>query len=302
MNRLRSLFLVMIFLFVFSVVGCQTSSTTSTPSANTSTNTGTTTSTATSSSTNPVTTTTSSSTATTGTDQSSSMNDLDGNPAVTNATNSVVVGGEPLLKPGTKVLHIGDSHTAGIYGTEMDKLMRDTGAKVQTYGVSGSSPSWWWNGTTTKSGYFGRDEEGNTDRPANWRTPRQTPNLEKLIREQRPEVLVVSLGANMTGQSAAKIEADARKLLEIAKAAGTKIVWVGPPNGRDSPTRVRQKETVCNVISRVVQEYGGKFIDSRQHTAYPSSGGDGVHFWGSEGKAKAENWANKVMDGIQGRN
>jgi len=216
--------------------------------------------------------------------------------------NSVATSADkPLLKPGTRVLHIGDSHTVGIYGGEMDKLMRETGAQVQTYGVSGSSPSWWWNNTTTKCGYFSRDEKGKTDRPADWRTPRQTPNLEKLIKEFRPEVLVVSQGANMTGASEKSIEADTRRLLEIAKANGTKIVWVGPPNGRDTPTRVQQKEKVCQTISRLVSEYGGTFIDSRTCTTYPASGGDGLHFWGNEGKKTAEGWANQVIDDIQGK-
>ena len=56
-----------------------------------------------------------------------------------------------LINKQSVVLHIGDSHTAGIYGKEMDSLFRKTGAKITTVGSSGSSPSWWINEATTKA-------------------------------------------------------------------------------------------------------------------------------------------------------
>jgi LysM repeat protein len=220
-------------------------------------------------------------------------------PAPTTTPTATTEDNRPMITENSRVLHIGDSHTVGIYGTEVDSLMRKTGAKVQTYGVAGSSPSWWWNGTTTKCGYVGRDDKGKVDQPPDWRTPRTTPNFSGLVQEFQPSVVVISLGANMTGNSAAKIEADVQKMLDLAKASGAQIVWVGPPRGRDTPQREAQKEQVCSIISRLVKQSGGTFIDSRPITKYPDSGGDGLHYWGNEGSKTAKTWANQVLNTIQ---
>lgn len=206
--------------------------------------------------------------------------------------------GPPLIGPGTRVLHIGDSHTVGIYGREMDKLMRATGAQVATYGSAGSSPSWWLQGTTTRSGFYGRGEDGKVDSPADWKTPRQTPKLPDLLKKHQPSVIVISLGANMLGANAATIEKQVKDLAEVAKASGAKILWVGPPDGRESKKPTSKQTELYRHLEKVAGQYG-TFIDSRPVTDYPAKGGDGVHYWGKEGSRIATNWANHVFEQIQ---
>lgn len=205
----------------------------------------------------------------------------------------------PRLGPDDRVLHIGDSHTVGIYGQEMDKHLRSTGAKVATYGSAGSSPKWWITGQTTRSGFFSRDGEEKTTQPAKWNDPHPTPKLKALLAEFRPNVVVFSLGANLIHATPATIENQMREIADMAKAYGTEIIWVGPPDGRESKKPTSKQNELYDTLARVAREYGD-FIDSRPLTEYPATGGDGVHYWGAEGSRVAKAWAEDVFTQIQG--
>lgn len=209
-----------------------------------------------------------------------------------------VTDGTPLIGPGQRVLHIGDSHTVGIYGSTIDAAMRETGAQIRTYGVAGSSPSWWYQGTVTKCGYYGRDEKGKVDRPADWRTPRATPSLPDLIKEYKPTVLVVSLGANLFGASEATVKRETQRIIDTAKQAGCTLVWVGPPRAREDVKTIAAQDRLCETIKATVGTQG-TFVDSRPFTKYPSGGGDGLHYWGTEGSKTAKAWAGNVLETIQ---
>jgi len=217
-----------------------------------------------------------------------------GSPA---ATTSSAAGGQ-LIGPGQRVLHIGDSHTVGIYGSTIDAAMRETGAQVRTIGVAGSSPSWWYQGTVTKCGYYARNEKGAVDRPADWKTPRATPSLPEMIREYKPSVLVVSLGANLFGASEATVKRETQQIIDTAKAAGCTLVWVGPPRARESVKSFAAQDRLCETIKTTIGTQG-TFVDSRPFTKYPSNGGDGLHYWGTEGTKIAKAWADSVLDTIQ---
>ncbi|PIQ23043.1 hypothetical protein COW36_02045 [bacterium (Candidatus Blackallbacteria) CG17_big_fil_post_rev_8_21_14_2_50_48_46] len=206
--------------------------------------------------------------------------------------------GRPLIGPGTKVLHIGDSHTVGIYGQEMDKLLRATGAQVSTYGSAGSSPSWWLKGTSTHSGFFSRDDQGKVDAPKDWRAPHPTPKLPDLLKKHQPTVIMISLGANLIGANAATIESQVKELAEIAKASGAQIIWVGPPDGRESKKPNSKQTNLYNHLKAAASQYGA-FIDSRPLTEYPEKGGDGLHYWGTEGSKIAKSWTHEVFEQIQ---
>lgn len=225
-----------------------------------------------------------------------------------------------LINQNSRVLHIGDSHTVGYYGKEIDKLFRSTGAKVMTLGSSGSSPSSWLNGYVTKSGFRMIDENGNDKVPdqlriinketeekirngqlKEWQIPTKTPNLNELINNFKPNVIVFSLGANLLHANTETIEKQVKEVCEIAKSTGAKIVWVGPPNGRADKKPDSLQNKLYESIQKVASEYG-YFIDSRPFTYYPSSmGGDGVHFHGKEGERISKEWAQKVFNEIQSK-
>lgn len=198
---------------------------------------------------------------------------------------------------GTRVLLIGDSHSVGVYGSELDKLFRQTGASVRSVGSSGASPSWFWNNTVTKSGYVDRRADGSKDQPKDWRTPRATPAFRKLLNEHHPELVVISLGANMLGASRSVIERDCGRLVDEARNAGARVFWVGPPDARSSATNSK-RDTFYSIISQCLNGRA-TVIDSRRFTKYPASGGDGVHYWGTEGMATARKWAAGVLQEIK---
>ncbi|HAE38550.1 MAG TPA: hypothetical protein DCG57_07915 [Candidatus Riflebacteria bacterium] len=216
-------------------------------------------------------------------------------------TSRAVPAGVPIIKSNSTVLHIGDSHACGTYGKAIDEMMRETGATVNTIGVSGSSPSWWFNGTVGKSGYYAKDENGRVDQPADWRTPRATPNLKTLIKEKKPDVLVVSLGANLIGGSDAAIINQVRSICQVARENNTQLVWVGPPDGREDKKSTAAQTRLYLALKSAVSEYGATFIDSRPYTEYPTTGGDGVHYSGTEGSRIAKEWAKSVYNTIQGK-
>lgn len=207
--------------------------------------------------------------------------------------------GGPLITADSRVLHIGDSHSVGVYGHAIDDLMRQTGATVSTTAVAGSNPTWFMNGTVGKCGYYSKDENGKVVSPADWRTPMKTPLLQNMIDTYKPSVLVVSLGANMVGYSESSIRSQIDSICDKAKAAGCKIVWVGPPDSRSQDKN--QVAKLYNVLNSEVGKYDGVVVDSRQYTKYPSSGGDGLHYSGTEGTKTANNWANSVMNAIQSK-
>ena len=215
------------------------------------------------------------------------------------SSNSSSNSGGPIITPDSRVLHIGDSHSVGVYGHAIDDLMRKTGATVSTTAVAGSNPTWFMNGTVGKCGYYSKDENGKVVSPADWRTPMKTPLLQNMIDTYKPSVLVVSLGANMVGYGESSIRSQIDSICDKAKAAGCKIVWVGPPDSRSQDKN--QVAKLYNVLNSEVSKYDGVVVDSRQYTKYPSSGGDGLHYSGTEGTKTANNWANSVMNAIQGK-
>lgn len=228
---------------------------------------------------------------------------------------------QKIINKNTRVLHIGDSHTAGFYGKEMDRLLRETGAKVRTYGSSGSSPASWFNGFVTKSGFYYKDENEKDEIPQDWKmitpefelelaegikkdwqTPTKTPNIKDIILEFKPNVIIFSLGANLMYSPDLEIEKQVREMCEVAKSSKAKIIWVGPPDGRIDKKTPEQQERLYNHIQKIVVEYG-IFIDSRPYTDYPeywtAPRFDGVHFFGEEGEIMADEWANQIFSIIQ---
>lgn len=239
-------------------------------------------------------TTTASASTSTSTGTSTSTTTTTANSGSTTSTNN----GGAIITKDSRVLHIGDSHSCGVYGKTIDGLMRETGASVNTVAVAGSNPSYFMNGTTTKCGYYSKDEKGNVTEPY-WTTPMQTPLLKNLIDQYKPTVLCVSLGANMVGYGESTIRNMIESVCDKGKAAGCKIVWVGPPD-----SRIQDKNQVNNlykILNSEIAKYNGVLVDSRQYTDYPNSGGDGLHYSGTEGTAKAKTWANSVMNAIQGK-
>lgn len=191
---------------------------------------------------------------------------------------------------GNRVLVIGDSHTAGLYGDELDRQLRARGAQVHTVGSSGASASNYITGRGTTVGYADHGMDGHTQKTARHATPR----LEELINQDKPDVIVVNLGANFRGAGQAGIESQVKSLGEVAKRHGIPIKWVGPPKpahpNMDAVQRFDQQ------MAAAVAPYG-EYISSVPYTP-EYAGADGLHYSGTRGKQLAQQWAQGIASNL----
>lgn len=223
-----------------------------------------------------------------------------GAPAVGGAGEAPAAGGASAASPvnigsGTRVLEIGDSHTVGTFGQELDAKLRSTGAQVSTYASAGANPSDFVNGTGHKYGYWEKHADG-SEKKVGYGTNAAPPNLEQLIAREKPQVILVNLGANFRGGNP-KAEVD--KIGKIAKKHNIPLVWVGPPKTREDSSNPSSIQAFDRAMAEAVAPYG-KYIPSSNLTP-KYSGGDGIHYGGAEGNSIARNWANGVFQQLTGR-
>lgn len=193
-----------------------------------------------------------------------------------------------------QLLLIGDSHTCGQYGKVLDQACRDAGAIVRSYGSCSSHPIWWFDGTRTHCGWFARDARGRISRVP-FGELKRTPKIASLYAQSRPDLTIVSLGANMVDYSKATVQGTSAKLAAWIRAHDSALIWVGPPVIRLQP---RWKlDRLYGWLRAAVEPYG-PFIDSRPWTWYPETGGDGIHYRGAAGRPIAEHWARQVFQSI----
>lgn len=192
------------------------------------------------------------------------------------------------VKSGSKVLVIGDSHTAGAFGDELDRLLRAKGAQVHTVGSSGATADNFISGKGTTVGFADHKVNGQTQKTAAHATPR----LEDLINEDKPDTIIVNLGANFRGAGPSGIKKQVDEIGEIAKKHGIKITWVGPPTTRQDEGNRSSLQKFDADMKAAVAPYG-TYVSSAPFTP-KYSGGDGVHYSGEA----AKQWAAGVAGAV----
>ena len=192
------------------------------------------------------------------------------------------------VKSGSKVLVIGDSHTAGAFGDELDRLLRAKGANVHTVGSSGATADNFITGKGTTVGFADHKANGQTEKTASHATPK----LEDLINEDKPDTIIVNLGANFRGAGAGGIKKQVNEIGDIAKKHGIRITWVGPPTTRADESNRSSLQKFDEDMKAAVAPYGS-YISSAPFTP-KYNGGDGVHYSGAE----AKQWAAGVAGAV----
>lgn len=192
------------------------------------------------------------------------------------------------VKSGSKVLVIGDSHTAGAFGDELDRLLRAKGAQVHSVGSSGATADNFISGKGTTVGYADRKVNGQTQKTA----AHATPKLEELIQEDKPDTILVNLGANFRGAGPSAIKKQVDEIGQIAKKHGIKITWVGPPTTRQDESNRSSLQKFDQDMKAAVAPYG-TYVSSAPFTP-KYSGGDGVHYSGEA----AKQWAAGVAGAV----
>jgi hypothetical protein len=185
-------------------------------------------------------------------------------------------------------LLIGDSHSVGAFGKTLDSLLRsDPSREVRTVASCGSIIRWFYTGTPTPCGFLKIDANGKVTEAL--KAP--TPLLPELLAEKKPDLIIVELGANyMVGYPEATLIRDVDQLLKEIDSTGAKCLWVSPPDSR------KYREERKLLVARLEKLVNARcqWFDSLQHTRYPESGGDGVHYSTSSLIPVAREWASQV--------
>jgi hypothetical protein len=202
------------------------------------------------------------------------------------------------------ILVIGDSHSAGSFGQNLDDVLRRTaGNRVATYGVCSARPQSYLSETPHSCGYLFRDFDKKP--PAKWLGGRvykatvsdgkggtrevtmvKTPSLAQLLTDHVPTLTVVELGANLPLS-----EESIKKTLELIHKNNSACVWIGPPNMRNpTPAQVdsvyailRKNKVTAGVSLEDARKDSCLLIDSLSfaYLRYPATGGDGTHYGGA---------------------
>ncbi len=137
-----------------------------------------------------------------------------------------------------KILFIGDSHSVGIFGQELDQLMRTMpNTIVATYASCGSIADWFFSGKATKCGFFFKDSQATVSSGTN----AATPLIEQIMKEFKPDYLVIELGGNYWGYTSAFARTDMAKLADLARDYSIPCFWAGAPDARKKPAADQQR-------------------------------------------------------------
>lgn len=186
------------------------------------------------------------------------------------------------------ILILGDSHSVGPFGWRLDEQLRMKGHRLATYASCGSIAKWWTvTSQSTTCGYYSNDLNNVITRSKT----HPTPKLSLLLATVKPDLVIVQLGSNYVNyEDDTFVAADLKKLASEIKKTGAECFWISPPDMRLYRHQMPR-------LDLLIQEAVGddcRLFDSKTATSYPETGGDGVHYWFSEGTAIANQWADAI--------
>ena len=190
------------------------------------------------------------------------------------------------------VLYIGDSHSVGPFGWKMDEQLRTVpGAKVGFYASCGSIFQWWVTGKPTPCGYYFRGTDAKVDKGVKG----PTPIFDNLMKEVKPSLVVVELGANYAGYPSDDFAVnDMKALVKKISDAGAACFWITKPDSRGHEDIPR----ILELTHKAVTPYC-TYFDSTLVTKYPATGGDGIHYWFKAALPIANAWAEAAFAALK---
>lgn len=220
---------------------------------------------------------------------------------------------------------LGDSLGLGGFGKRLDQRLRESGyfKRVNTYMACGTVPLSWlqvdgYRTARTVCGFWSIEGEGKQAKSMQdtygmtkgYRpTARPVPKVEDLLKQHRPQVLVVQLGTNLHGiftdnktvvpeRHGPALKRYIEPFLERISEPNTplrRVYWVCPTKSG------RMSSEVQDFVFETVKQTAGEMatvIDSRELLKYPYTGlsADKEHFFGAD----MTKWADAVFDRIRG--
>lgn len=224
----------------------------------------------------------------------------------------------------SSVLVIGDSHTAGPFGSKIHSLLSSEFDHVVTLGHASSAAIHWVSEKDYKlSGgkfnqMFLKGSQYKDPNPMNWRVKVSVPKLSSVLNDNayyhewkriagenlKADIVVIALGANdariIANQNGTirpagyKVrKAAIRDMIASVKQTGAKCIWIAPPNAIKK-TEANQKAVYAYLKDAINSEC--PMMDS-QH--YKSTGCDGLHFSCHSQRPKAIKWAKESFEFIK---
>jgi len=204
------------------------------------------------------------------------------------------------------ILYIGDSHTAGTFGREIDAMLRSgyPTRRVETYGECGASALWYLpgnevSGHTSDCGtWFHRYNPKDPSKLESLTAPAPTPLLPKLL-ASRPETVIVALGANMANWKKGGLYGVglAKDIADAVGDAGARCIWIGPPDEAGFLTEARAREQNKRLNERLKETLGDSCVYIPSRTKYDRSWPDAekLHY----PPDAAEAWAIQVFTDLR---
>ncbi len=201
----------------------------------------------------------------------------------------------PALGWAADILYIGDSHSTGCFGKEVDVALRtikksDTSATVVSQASCGSASSHWLksNGHTSNCGARKCDDAGKCE----FQTKGHTDSIVQLLGAAKPQVTVVALGSNMIKGKLDQVENEARSLIAKIKESGAECVWIGPPQAALFFSPQTKFDEFVKKLEMIVESEGCRFISSADKTSRENLNDSmGLHYSCNDAAA----WAKKIV-------
>jgi hypothetical protein len=208
--------------------------------------------------------------------------------------------GVPRAEAGRRVLFLGDSMSLGAFGRTLDKELRAAGHSVYTVVTGGATPYYWLKEFETVSsdiGYWVKTPE--SERRV--QVVRAVPKLEDLLKQYKPEVVIVQTGSNLYASLRSKrqtaeervrtVEYLCDRMCRVAAAEGKSVYWITPPDAHEQRFPRDLQEQMRQIMCRTAGRYGRVF-DSYAVTKYidPYPENDGIHY----GPTESAQWAQRV--------
>ncbi|OGI66347.1 hypothetical protein A2642_01375 [Candidatus Nomurabacteria bacterium RIFCSPHIGHO2_01_FULL_39_10] len=183
-----------------------------------------------------------------------------------------------------KILILGDSHYAGTYGQELDKLLTQSGNTIESYGCVSAQPSWYLSISQTCKKSQGSTISGVKQDYA-------SPQIDKLLEDFNPQIIIISLGGNPAGQTPSSYSQTTSSLTKKIKDQNRKCYWIGPPGKTDSIEAAER-----DLRYQAIQQGIGNnciLIDSRELVKLNK---DEIHF---SDTTRPTQWATSVFKKIE---
>jgi len=200
-----------------------------------------------------------------------------------------------------RVVYIGDSHTVGTFGREIDSMLRSAYPvwKIETYASCGSSPSWFLPGNAASGHisacgtWFHRYDPKDPARLESLTAAAPTPLIGTLL-AAHPDTVIVALGANMADWNKGGIFGldSALALARAIAAGGARCAWIGPPDAAGHMPADQAKAQVARLNDDLRRTVGGSCAYVQSRTAYDRSWPDPMKMHYPPDAAKA--WARQV--------